>query len=65
MGGILFDAVTFRWAIMFIVGLEAVAFILLALFLIKAITDITQNSEFIPSKFVNLDSNAKPNQFLA
>jgi hypothetical protein len=36
VGGILFDAVTFRWAIMFIVALEFIAFILLALFLLKA-----------------------------
>lgn len=36
VGGILFDAVTFRWAIMFIVGLELIAFILLALFLMKS-----------------------------
>ncbi len=40
VGGILFDAVTFRWAIMFIVALEFIAFILLALFLLKAVRDI-------------------------
>jgi hypothetical protein len=40
VGGILFDAVTFRWAIMFIVALEFIAFILLALFLLKAARDI-------------------------
>jgi hypothetical protein len=34
VGGILFDAVTFRWAIMFIIGLELIAFILLVLFLV-------------------------------
>ncbi|XP_023340181.1 MFS-type transporter SLC18B1 [Eurytemora carolleeae] len=34
VGGILYDAITFRWAIMFIVGLEVVAFILIFTFLL-------------------------------
>jgi len=33
LGGILYDAVTFRWAIMFIVGLEMCAIILILIFL--------------------------------
>lgn len=34
LGGILYDAITFRWAIMFIIGLEMVAMVLIVSFLL-------------------------------